>query len=99
MNRLTLCAFALILCAASLLPIAANAQGLGYVQPYTRSNGTYVPGYYRTNPNSNTYDNWSTKGNYNPYTGSTGTVDPYRTTYPSNNYYNTRQRNYYNNGY
>jgi hypothetical protein len=49
------------------------AQSVVYVQGYTRSNGTYVQGYYRTAPNSTTLDNYSTKGNYNPYTGSYGT--------------------------
>ena len=49
------------------------AQSVVYVQGYTRSNGTYVQGYYRTAPNSTTLDTYSTKGNYNPYTGSYGT--------------------------
>ena len=49
------------------------AQSVVYVHGYTRSNGTYVQGYYRTAPNSTTLDNYSTKGNYNPYTGSYGT--------------------------
>ena len=38
------------------------AQSVVYVQGYTRSNGTYVQGYYRTAPNSTTLDNYSTKG-------------------------------------
>jgi hypothetical protein len=44
-----------------------------YVSGYTRSNGTYVSGYYRTAPNSTVYDNYSYRGNYNPYTGQYGT--------------------------
>ena len=39
---------------------------------YTRSNGTYVNGYTRTQRNSTNHDNYSTSGNYNPYTGTTG---------------------------
>ncbi|PYL42396.1 MAG: hypothetical protein DMF42_06990 [Verrucomicrobia bacterium] len=31
-----------------------------------RADGTYVAPHYQTNPNHNPYDNWSTKGNYNP---------------------------------
>lgn len=58
----------------SLPAIAKNT----YVQPYIKSNGTYVNGYYKTTPNNNIYDNWSTKGNYNPYTGQKGTQDPYK---------------------
>lgn len=38
-----------------------------------RSNGTYVESYQRTNPNSTRSDNYGARGNYNPYTGRTGT--------------------------
>lgn len=43
-----------------------------YQSGYTRSNGTYVQGHYKTSSNSTNHDNFSTSGNYNPYTGSTG---------------------------
>src|SRR5690606_7498538 len=39
---------------------------------YYRSNGTYVKGHYKTKSNGTYHDNYSTKGNYNPYTGSNG---------------------------
>ena len=42
------------------------------VSGYTRSNGTYVQSHVRTMPNSTNWDNFSTKGNTNPYTGTTG---------------------------
>ena len=42
------------------------------VSGYVRSNGTYVDSYIRTMPNSTNWDNFSTQGNSNPYTGSTG---------------------------
>ncbi len=42
------------------------------VKGYTKRNGTYVAPHYRTNKNSLKYDNWSTKGNINPYTGKKG---------------------------
>lgn len=42
------------------------------VSGYTRSNGTYVNGYTRTQRNCTNHDNFSTSGNYNPYTGSAG---------------------------
>lgn len=48
------------------------------VKGYTKKNGTYVQPHYRTNPNTRTYDNWSTKGNVNPYTGKKGTLKWYR---------------------
>lgn len=43
-----------------------------YVNGYTKSNGTYVQGHYRSTQNSTNHDNYSTSGNYNPYTGTTG---------------------------
>lgn len=46
------------------------------VDGYYRKDGTYVQPHYRSDPNSNTYDNWSTKGNTNPYTGKEGTQNP-----------------------
>ena len=49
-----------------------------YVNGYYKKNGTYIQGHYRSNPNSSKYDNYSTKGNYNPYTGKKGTKDPYK---------------------
>ena len=42
------------------------------VRGHYRQNGTYVRPHYRTSPNSSIYDNWSTKGNTNPYTGRKG---------------------------
>ena len=42
------------------------------VSGYTRSNGTYVESHVRTMPNNTNWDNFSTKGNSNPFTGSTG---------------------------
>jgi hypothetical protein len=43
-----------------------------YVNPYVTRNGNSVQGHYRTNPNTSTYDNYGTRGNYNPYTGRVG---------------------------
>lgn len=43
-----------------------------YQAGYTRSNGTYVSGHFKTNSNSTNHDNFSTRGNSNPYTGSIG---------------------------
>ncbi len=57
-----------------------------YVNGYYNNNGTYVNGYYRTTPDNNPYNNYSTIGNTNPYTGQSGTVDPYS----YNNSYNSR---------
>jgi len=71
------------------------AQSEVWVNGYTRSNGTYVQGYYRTAPDYTINNNWSTVGNVNPHTGRAGTVsrsstysDVYYTppTYSNNNY-------------
>lgn len=45
-----------------------------YVRGYTRSNGTYVQPYYRSTSNYTKADNYSSYGNYNPYTGKKGTI-------------------------
>ncbi|MEJ2816391.1 hypothetical protein [Caulobacter sp. CCG-8] len=58
----------------------ADAQD-HYVRGYTRSNGTYVAPHYQTNPNSTTSDNYSTRGNTNPYTGRPGTKPDTRPAY------------------
>lgn len=47
----------------------------GYYKPSTRS---YVVPSYRTSPNRTKLDNYSTKGNYNPYTGKKGYTNPYK---------------------
>ncbi len=44
-----------------------------YVKGYTKSNGTYVEGHYRSDANSQRSDNYSSQGNTNPYTGERGT--------------------------
>jgi len=46
------------------------------VRGYQRSDGTYVQPSHRSDPNGNANDNWSTKGNTNPYTGKEGTKKP-----------------------
>lgn len=39
---------------------------------YTRRDGTYVESYQRTKANNTSDDNYSTKGNYNPWNGKYG---------------------------
>lgn len=47
----------------------------GYYKPST---GHYVAPHYKTTPNHSKFDNFSTKGNYNPYTGKKGTINPFK---------------------
>ena len=43
-----------------------------HVHPYTKKRGTVVYPYYRSHQNGTQRDNFSTKGNVNPYTGKVG---------------------------
>lgn len=47
------------------------------VSGYYRKDGTYVQPHYRTTPNSTRMDNWSTRGNVNPFTGKKGYSNPF----------------------
>lgn len=59
---------ALLCFAVALLP----AKDV-HVKGYTRKDGTYVAPHVRTSPNKTRNDNYSTRGNVNPYTGKAGT--------------------------
>jgi len=48
-----------------------------FVRPYFRQDGTYVQPHHRTAPDGNPFNNYSTQGNINPYTGQMGTVNPW----------------------
>lgn len=61
-----------------------TSSDVRYQQGYTRSDGTYVSGHYKTQSNNTNHDNFSTHGNVNPYTGSSG----YRARDYSNDAYN-----------
>jgi hypothetical protein len=84
MRRLAL---AVVLALGLLAPVAfAPSEALAcdtYVSGYYRSDGTYVSGHYRSCSNSTTLDNWTTRGNSNPYTGAPGYRSPYS---PSSSY-------------
>lgn len=65
-----------------LLALAATSTSAiadSHVRGYYKKDGTYVAPHVRTSPNQTKVDNYSTKGNYNPYTGKQGTKDPYKT--------------------
>ena len=58
---------------------ARGRSGGGYrgrsvrVHGFVKRNGSYVGSHMRSHPNGTRFDNWSTKGNVNPYTGAYGT--------------------------
>jgi hypothetical protein len=60
------------------------------VNGYYRTNGTYVEPYYRSHPNRTVTDNYSFKGNVNPYTGREG--NNYYRQNPTSPYYDGRKQ-------
>ncbi len=65
--------FVLLLSLSLLFSVSFVSFAKSSVKGYFKKDGTYVAPHYRSSPNNNFYDNWSTKGNYNPYTGKKGT--------------------------
>lgn len=53
----------------------SSSSGAHSIRGYTKKNGTYVAPSHATNPNATKRDNFSSKGNVNPYTGEAGTTD------------------------
>ena len=54
--------------------VVSSAWADTYVRPYVRSDGTYVEGHMKSDANSTRSDNYSSRGNTNPYTGERGSV-------------------------
>jgi hypothetical protein len=66
----------LSLCLVGVTSVEAKTVKVkSYYRPSTMK---YVAPSYRTSPNKTKLDNYSTKGNYNPYTGKKGSVNPYK---------------------
>lgn len=72
MKRLVIVIGALAFCA---LPVQARST---HVHGYVKKSGTYVMPSHRTTPNRTRLDNYSTKGNINPYTGKKGSKSPFK---------------------
>ena len=73
MKKLFIFVFIIVL----LAPTFALAYGSHSVGGHIRKNGSYVAPHYRTNRDKTKLNNYSTKGNYNPYTGKKGTKNPW----------------------
>lgn len=67
MKRFALVLFLLV----SFVGVSLAARPVRVKGGVTKS-GTYRRPHYRTAPNKSKSDNWSTKGNSNPYTGKKG---------------------------
>ncbi len=67
------------------LLISSNAYAAVKVGGYYKKDGTYVQPHYRSSPNGTVRDNYSYKGNINPYTGEVGTH--YYRDNPTSEYY------------
>jgi len=66
---------------------ANSAKAYSYrVGGYLKRSGTYITPHYRTSPDSTRWNNYSTRGNYNPYTGSKGYISPYKSYSPYRSY-------------
>lgn len=78
MKKLFSVSIALLFLVSLLFPASAEARTMSTRGYYKPSTGSYVMPYYKTSPNNSRLDNFSTKGNYNPYTGKSGSVNPYK---------------------
>lgn len=74
-----------LLIAALFLVVLCSSAFAGWVNGYSRRDGTYVQGHQRSDANDTVRDNYSYAGNTNPYTGERG----------SNYYRNDSSSEYY----
>jgi hypothetical protein len=54
------------------MSLSSKAYADVNVDGYYKKNGTYVQPHQRSDPNNDRSDNWSSKGNTNPYTNKKG---------------------------
>jgi hypothetical protein len=83
-----------VLFAVAAFALSAPVLADTYVNGYFRSDGTYVAPHYRTAPNDTRLDNFTTKGNVNPYTGQPGYKNPYNFDVPKVQPYQYQPRTY-----
>lgn len=78
MRKFILCLFALVLIISFALANTSSVEAAQKVKGYIKKNGTYVAPHFKTSPNKSKFDNFSTKGNINPFTGKKGTANPFK---------------------
>lgn len=62
----------LLTCVSSFSEARRSSGGSVHVRSYTTKRGTYVAPHNRTHADNTKSNNWSTRGNVNPYTGRKG---------------------------
>jgi len=72
MKSIGVVALAVCLLFATVSESFGRGRGVS-VRGYSTRRGTNVAPHHRTSPNHRKRDNWSNKGNVNPYTGKAGT--------------------------
>ncbi len=80
MRKLIFNLIAFLIVLSFSLTSVSNAQALQRVRGYTTKKGTYVTPHFKTSPNKTKFDNFSTKGNVNPFTGKKGYSNPFKIT-------------------
>lgn len=78
MKNIIFSLIALLLMVSFSLVSAPSAEALQRVKGYTTKRGTYVAPHFKSSPNKSKFDNFSAKGNVNPFTGKKGTVNPFK---------------------
>lgn len=68
MKKTMICLFLALLSAVTVMPQSHKYQR-GYIR---KSTGTYVTGHFKTRSDQTNHNNFSTRGNRNPYTGNNG---------------------------
>ena len=62
----------IVVCMLTIFVLASVAEGAQRTRGYMKKNGTYVMLHYKTRKDGTRLNNYSTKGNINPYTGKKG---------------------------
>lgn len=68
--------WAILFCLASITNFQDVSASSTHVHGHVTKKGSYVQPHRRTSPDKHKYNNWSSKGNVNPYTGKKGTKKP-----------------------
>ena len=62
----------ILACVIALFVLTGVVEGAQRTRGYIKKNGTYIMPHYKTRKDGTRLNNYSTKGNENPYTGKKG---------------------------